>query len=458
MTQLFGTNGIRGIVNREMTSALALHAGMAWGSLLKIETERPVILIGTDARISNDMLKTAMSSGFLSVGCDVVDVGLVPTPSLQYAVKTREYDGGVIITASHNPPEFNGIKGVDHEGVELYKQMEEAIEQRYFTKDFEPVTWDQVGHYFRWEDAVVHHIQGVLNLVDAKLIQKQHFHVVLDCGHGAGSVMAPHLLQKLGCTVTEVFCSPDGRFPGRHSEPIPEHLTQLRKTVSQENNVVFGIAQDGDADRAIFIDEQGTFIPGDQSLTLLGKQEVQIKKGGICVTPVTTSTSFEETITKHGGKVITCKVGSPAVARVMLRHHAILGGEENGGLIYPQLQHCRDSFITIAKMLELLAKEQRPLSTLIKELPRYHVFKIKLPCPNHKKQHVMESFVEAIKKDTDILRIDETDGVKLFVHNGWVIIRPSGTEPIFRVFAETKDAQQSKTLAIHYKVALEDHM
>jgi phosphomannomutase/phosphoglucomutase len=454
MTRLFGTNGIRGVINQDLTGELALGIGCAWGTYLKTTTRRPKVAIGTDARLSNTMLRSAVAAGLLSTGCDVVDVGLVPTPALQYTVKEKKYDSGVIITASHNPPQFNGIKGVASDGAEFSKDAEEAIEARYFSKQFIQVPWTDVGIYTTWDGAIDLYIIGILSTVDVPLIKKHHFHVVLDCGNGAGSLVTPLLLKKLGCTVTPLFCTPDGTFPGRNSEPTLENLGVLMKNVP-EKKASLGFAQDGDADRAIFVDEHGGYIAGDQSLSLIGKYITKKKTGSVVVTPVTTSTCLEDVIKANNGRVIYTKVGSPVVARVMMAQHAVFGGEENGGLIFPKLQYCRDSAMTCAQLLEILAREQRPLSDLVAEIPHYAMQKMKMACPNDKKEQVMNRLVEEMKDAKDVVRIDRTDGVKLFLTNGWVLMRPSGTEPMFRVYVETKNKQDTERLAATYKDLVE---
>jgi phosphomannomutase/phosphoglucomutase len=449
MTRLFGTNGIRGIVNQEMNGELALGIGMAWGTYLKHTIGRPKVAIGTDARLSNHMLKSAITAGFLATGCDIVDVGLVPTPTLQYTVKEKRFDSGVIITASHNPPQYNGIKGTAQDGAEYTKDVEEVIETNFFSQYVLRTDWKDVGVFSTWDGAIDLYLRGILSTVDVALIKKQGFHVVLDCGNGVGSLVAPLLLKKLGCTVTELYCKPDGRFPGRPSEPIPENLSTLLHTVP-EVHAAFGIAQDGDADRAIFIDEKGTYLWGDKTLSLAGKYTLREKNGGVVVTPVTTSSCFEEVIRQNGGTVIYSKVGSPIVAQVMKESNAVFGGEENGGLIFPEVHYCRDATLTLAKILEILARKKKPLSELIDELPRYEMYKTKLPCSNERKQWVMEKVLEQVNGDNKVLRIDRTDGVKLFLKSGWVLLRPSGTEPIFRVYAEAKSKTQAEHLASTY--------
>jgi phosphomannomutase/phosphoglucomutase len=455
MTRLFGTNGIRGVVNEDMNCELALGIGKAWGTYLRKNVARPKVAVGKDARLSNDMLNSAVTSGLLSTGCDVVDVGVVPTPTLQYTVKEKDFDSGVIITASHNPPRFNGIKGVAADGTEFSKDVEEEIEKIYFEKSYSLADWKDVGRLSSWDGAIDLYLKGILSVVDVDLIRKQHFHVVLDCGNGAGCLVTPILLRKLGCEVTEINCELDGTFPGRNSEPIPENLGVLMETV-KDMDVCFGMAQDGDADRAIFIDENGKYIWGDKTLSIAGHYVTKEKKGGVSVTPVTTSTCFEDHIKTCGGEVIYTRVGSPVVARVMLEKKAIFGGEENGGLIFPELQYCRDSAMSLAKMLEILAKEKKPFSELVAEVPDYDVYKTKIACPNDKKEAVMKTLVDRYRRKEEVIKIDETDGVKIYLKEGWVLMRPSGTEPIFRVYTESKKENQAKQLAFTYKRIVED--
>ena len=450
MGKLFGTNGIRGVVNEDMGPDLALGIGKAWGTLIKKTVKRPQVAIGTDARLSNYMLKNAISAGLLSTGCDVVDVGLVPTPTLQYTVKEKNFDSGVIITASHNPPNFNGIKGVANDGTEFTKDVEDEIERIYFEKKHILSDWKNVGRFSTWDGAIDLYIKGVMKNVDVELIKNKKFHVVLDCGNGAGSLVTPILLKKLGCKITKLFCEPDGTFPGHNSEPLPENLTDL---IAKVPNVKadLGVAQDGDADRAIFVDEKGEYIWGDKTLALGAKYATKEKHGGIAVTPVTTSSCFDDVVKENNGEVIHTMVGSPVVARVMMEKKSVFGGEENGGLIFPEMQYCRDSAMSIAKIMEIMAKENKTLSDLIGEIPMYEMHKTKIHCPNDKKRMVIKEIAEQTRGDRNVIKLDETDGVKLYVEDGWILMRPSGTEPIFRVYSESKNKSRSEELALKYK-------
>jgi phosphomannomutase/phosphoglucomutase len=287
------------------------------------------IIVGTDTRVSNQMLKHAVFSGLLSSGCDVVDMNIAPTPAVQYAVKCADVNGGVIITASHNPPEFNGIKCIDVNGLETSHIDEEKIEAIY--------------------------------------LKKSRLKVVVDCANGAGCSVTPYLLRKLGCEVITLNAQPDGTFPGHNSEPVEENLSDLMKMVRSCNADV-GVAHDGDADRAIFIDENGRYIYGDKTLALVAKEMVKENKGGIVVTPISSSSCIEDVVKENGGKVEYTQVGSPIVARKMIETKAIFGGEENGGLIFPKHQYCRDAAMAAAKILEIIAKKGKKISELISEI------------------------------------------------------------------------------------------
>ena len=457
MTRLFGTNGIRGVVNKEMTCELALDIGKAWGTFLKKTQARPEIVIGMDARLSNFMLKNSITAGLLAVGCNVTDVGLVPTPALQYCVKEKHFDSGVMITASHNPAEFNGIKGIDGDGTEFAKTTEEAIETIYFSKDFRLASWDEVGSFNVWDGSIDLYLNGIMSHVDIESIKNQQFHVVLDCGSGAGSVVTPLLLEKLGCNVTRLYCEPDGHFPGHPSEPIPENVTELIKTV-KETDADFGVAQDGDADRAIFIDEQGTYIWGDQTLSLFAREMTGKYPNSTVVTAVTSSTSVDDVVKENGGKVIRTQVGSPIIARVMRETNAVFGGEENGGLIFPELQYCRDSAMAIAKMLELLAVTHQSISELLLGIPRYAVVKEKVRCPNSMKDAVQKSILDEVKNDSTLIKMDTTDGLKLYYPSGWILMRPSGTEPLFRIYAESKNEKGAQELVYAFRTIVKEHI
>ncbi len=438
MTRLFGTNGVRGVVNETMTIDLATDLSRAIGTFFG----GGKVAIGCDTRTSGDMLKSASVSGLLSVGCCAVDLSTVPSPTLQLEVKNGDYSGGIIITASHNPPEFNGIKCVDAQGMEMDKAGEEAIEDIYFSKRFLTVGWEDYRNREENVDAVDNYISSILGNVDVESIKRAKPKVVLDCANGAAYLSSPRLLERLGCETVLLNEVPDGTFPGHNSEPIQENLAELMEVVA-DSDAVLGIAHDGDADRSVFVDENGNYVPGDKSLALIAKRTVEEKSGGLVVTPVSSSSCVEEAVTKSGGEIRYTPVGSPIVARVMKATGAVFGGEENGGLIFPEHQYCRDGGMAAAKVIELLVLSGEQLSILLQEVPVYHNLKKKIHCPNEIKSEVLEG----LSSEFEGKEIDTTDGVKVLYPDGWILVRPSGTEPLFRVFAESKSQGRAKELA-----------
>jgi len=433
--RLFGTNGIRGIIGKDMNPELALRIGMAAGMHFK-----GVVAIGRDPRTSSKMLADAVTSGLSATGVDVVDIGVLPTPSLQYYVRTSRLAGGVMITASHNPPEYNGIKCVDPQGMECSAEEEEAIETIYFEKEFEIRAWNSLGKVREEGDAIARYIDGIVSKVDKVAIARRRLKVVLDCGNGAACFSSPYLLSRLGCELVTLNAQPDGSFPGRLPEPVPANVVDLMRTV-KEAEADIGIAHDGDADRIIFVDEKGEYIYGDKSLALLAG-EILAGKGGLIVTPVSSSSCLEDVVKSHHGQVHYTRVGSPIVARAMFNMGAVFGGEENGGLIFPDHQFCRDGAMAAARMLELLARHEEPLSELIAALPQYQLFKTSVSHPDGLREAIMDE----VRKRTIGLKIIAVDGVKIIHDDGWVLIRPSGTETIFRIFAEAKSKERAEEL------------
>jgi len=445
MTELFGTNGVRGTVNEKMNTDLALDLAKAIGTWIGKGKE---VAIGTDTRASNYMLKNAVSSGLMATGCDVIDLGEVPTPALQYYTK-ESADFGVAITASHNPPEFNGIKCVNDDGTELIKWMEEEIEEIYFSEDFDLVSWDEVGKK-KTDDALEIYSEAIKDKIDKEEIKRARPKIILDCANGAGCHLTPYLLKELGCKVITLNSQPDGSFPGHNSEPTPENLQDLVRLTS-ETDADLGIAHDGDADRTIFIDEDGKYIHGDRTLTLVARELVKEKGGGIVVTPVSSSSSVADVVKDNNGELIYTAVGSPIVARRMMEEDAVFGGEENGGLIFADHQYCRDGPMTAAKIVEMVVKEGK-LSDMIEELPQYSLEKRGVECPDELKDQLLDRLIEFYSEEN----YDDTDGLKIYYDLGWVLIRPSGTEPKYRIYSEASEEDEAKRLASEHQKKVEE--
>jgi phosphomannomutase/phosphoglucomutase len=389
-------------------------------------------------------------AGLTSVGSHVLDLGMLPTPALQRFVKVNEVSGGVMVTASHNPPEFNGIKAIDVDGTEMHRSREEEIERIYFSRCFESRDWRGVGSVLPTAGAMEAYQKAVLEQIDVKEVRKAGLSVVLDCANGAGSTCSPAILMKLGVRATTLNCNPEGTFPGHLSEPTEENLGDLISLV-KDSGADLGIAHDGDADRAIFVDDQGRYVYGDRSLAVVASVMVAENDGGTVVTPVSTSQCVEDAVRAAGGEVVYTRVGAPIVSRKMIEINAVFGGEENGGLIFPRHQHCRDAAMSMAKMLEILVIEG-PLSTLLRKVPSYQLDKRKVHCPEERKEEVLQAVCEALASR----RVDLTDGVKVYFEGGWTLIRPSGTEPIFRVYSEGKDEETAKRIADRCEKVVKD--
>jgi phosphomannomutase / phosphoglucomutase len=443
--RLFGTNGIRGVVNQEMNASFALDVGAAIGTFMGGK-----VAIATDCRTSADMIKSAVAAGLMASGVSVLDLGMLPTPALQYYVKNSGVKGGVMITASHNPPEFNGIKCVDHDGTEMPRDKEEKIEAIFFDRSYAHKNWKSVGSIAPVEGVPRAYSAAIRRLVDVNAISSAKMNVVLDCANGAATATSPDLLADLGVRVISLNSNPQGTFPGHPSEPTADNLKDLMATV-KATGADLGLAHDGDADRTIFVDDKGNFVFGDRSLAIVARHIVRQNGGGTVVTPVSSSSCVEDVVRAEGGEVIYTRVGSPVVARKMIEVNAIFGGEENGGLIFPEHQYCRDGGMTAAKMLEIVAMEG-PLSKLLSTIPEYHLDKRKMECPEARKEEVLTLVVEAFSDE----KVDTTDGVKVYFGDGWTLIRPSGTEPIFRIFSEAKSVEAARKCSDRCEKALRE--
>ncbi|MFQ5919193.1 MAG: phosphoglucosamine mutase [Thermoplasmata archaeon] len=447
MTRLFGTNGIRGVVGEAMTPDLAHRMGRAAGT----HWQGGPVAVGNDTRTSGPMLKAAVIAGLTASGCRVADLGVAPSPAIQLSVKEREVVGGIIVTASHNPAQFNGLKVLDEEGMELPRTTEEEIERRYFEDAFQGLSWDRVGETFPVAGTNRRYREAILEQVDQEAIRKREFEVVLDCANGASSFTSPYVLEALGCRVLTLNAQPDGTFPGHPPEPRPEHLEEMTSLVA-EAGADLGAAHDGDADRVIFADEEGTYVYGDRSLALVAGHMVAKAGGGTVVTPVSSSSCVEDAVRAAGGEVVYTPVGAPLVARKMHEIQATFGGEENGGLIFPNHQYTRDGALGLAVMLEILASEEETLSARLQRIPAYHLVKGSLPVPAEARDEIMESLARRVADP----KVDRTDGLKIYTDAGWVLVRPSGTEAIIRVFAEGETPEDARRLFEEQMAMLEE--
>ena len=447
-TKLFGTNGIRGLVNVELTPEMAIKVGCAIGTFFG----RKNLLLGHDARTSGPMFAKAVIAGLTSAGCNVFFAGMAPTPALQFAVKNHKMDGGVIVTASHNPAEYNGIKVIWSDGIETSHEQEVEIEKIYFSGKFVLAEWDKLGTVEDLVGVNDEYVQAVKKQVNTEKIAQKHFHVVVDAANSVGGLTGPQLVRELGCKVTSINANIDGTFPGRPPEPRPENLSDLSKTV-KAIGADMGVAFDGDADRSIFTDENGTIYWGDKTFAIVIKQYLAKNPGATIVTPVSSSTLIKDTVEAYKGNLVWTKVGSVTVSQKMKELNAKLGGEENGGIFYGPHQAVRDGAMTTALLLNIMADTNMKLSQLVAEQPQYFIEKGKVECPDDKKEPLLKKILEQVKKEN----ISTIDGVKIwFKDNSAILIRPSGTEPVFRLYAEAKNQKTAIKLVKDYSTKLEE--
>ncbi|MFW9806186.1 MAG: phosphoglucosamine mutase [Candidatus Thorarchaeota archaeon] len=434
---MFGTNGVRGIINKELTVELALRLSRATGTLLGPGK----IAIARDSRMGGEMFTHALISGLTSTGCSVVSLGPVPTPTLQYMIPRLGCVAGVMVTASHNPPHFNGIKVIGSNGIEATRATENQIEDVYNSQEFKSADWDKIGDVTYYTSAVDEYIEGIESHIDIDKIREKKLKVIIDGANSVGSVVTPRLLRELGCSVVSLNSQLDGTFPGRNPEPIPENLKDLSAAVTAMG-ADLGIAHDGDADRATFVDETGRVLWGDQSFALIASRVLAKKRGSTLVTPVSSGRLIEDVARNAGAKIDWTEVGSVVVSHRIEEINAELGGEENGGVFYPDHQPVRDGAMTASQVLEIMASENKTLSQLVSELPTYFNTKVKVPVPPEKKEPLLEALLDLSK---DMKRIT-IDGVKVIRDEGWFLIRPSGTEPLYRCFAEGKTQETADRL------------
>jgi len=433
--RLFGTNGVRGGIGKDMHPDLVLRIGLALGSLRK-----GTILVGRDTRTSGPSLASALQAGLMATGCNVTDAGILPTPALQFAVG-RHHDAGAMVTASHNPPEYNGVKIIDTDGTEMGDREILLLEERIFSGRFETVAWDRVGTISQAPHLPEEYVQAVCSHFPEGA--GEGVTVVVDPGSGAGCATTPSLMAGLGCRVHTINARMDGTFPGRLPEPNEEGLAPLAAMV-KATGASFGAAHDGDADRTVFVDEKGRFLEENREFALIARHLIR-KQRGILVTPVSTSRLVEMVAREAGCRVEYTPVGSIYVARRMRDLQAggepvVMGGEGNGGLIFPDHQFCRDGGMTAAMMVSLLAATGEPLSALADDLPMMTLIKVKIRTPRAREA------VPCLEKAFLGEALDRTDGIRLNREDAWALIRPSGTEPLLRILVESEDAGRAEAL------------
>ena len=429
--KLFGTSGIRGKVGSEVTCELALNVGK---SLAYYLGNHGTVVIGYDTRTTNRMLDQAIAAGLLESGIDVVKIGMVPTPLVGYATEKLDADAGIMLTASHNPSQYNGIKLWNKNGMAYTSSQEREIEEIYAEKSYISVSWENVGKLSVNEEIKGQYIDDLVSMVNIK----DGLKVVIDCASGAGSEISPLVFRKAGCEVTTLNSQPDGFFPGRNPEPNEENLQTLMKTVVAIG-ADLGIAHDGDADRMITVDEKGNISPFDSLLALISKEF-----DGDIVTTVDAGLCMDESVK---GEVLRTPVGDVNVAEVIIEKNAAFGGEPSGTWLHPDFCMCPDGILSGLRMAEIVSRDGK-LSDLLAEIPSYPNIREKITCSKEGKVKVMENMEELLKDAfDDIVDVNSLDGVRLtFADDSWVLVRPSGTEDYIRITLESRSQKRAEEI------------
>ncbi|MEN6386128.1 MAG: phosphoglucosamine mutase [Phycisphaerales bacterium] len=437
---IISISGLRGIVGQNFNAQTALNYALAFGTFLKASKGKPKlkIAIGTDSRISGDMIKAAVASGLCSLGAEVFDVGLVPTPTVGLMVRELMCDGGLVITASHNPIEYNGIKLLTSKGIAPPAGMAEKVKSIFEKGEFSFVPSVECGKITVDHSGDSVHIKNILANVKRNLIAPCRFRVVLDSVNGAGGRPTKRLLSIFGCRITALNDKPTGMF-AHTPEPTEANLTTLCSAV-KNTGADMGFAQDPDADRLAIVDENGRYIGEEYTLALAAKYVLSYNKGTV-VTNLSTSRMVDDIAKAAGCEVIRTPVGEANVAQAMIKNNAVIGGEGNGGIIDLRVGPIRDSLIGIALILQLCAETNKRISQLVSEIPAYEMKKQKFTADKKQAEKIFTQAKKTFKK----AEINESDGCRFDFEDGWMHLRTSNTEPVIRLISEfRKDAKDAE--------------
>ena len=418
----FGSSGIRGIANQAITSESALRIGRAVGS------EYNNIVVGHDTRVAAETIEYGVISGLLSMGCRVTRVGMVATPTLAHAA--RDYDCGIMVTASHNPPEYIGVKLFNPDGMAFDSGQQKTTERAIDDEHPKLASWDKIRQVRRDENAVAAHISTILSSVE--IAEGKRISVVVDCGCGAASLTTPYLLREMGCDVITLNCQPDGFFPGRSSEPKDESLTAL-KSVVLSTNADLGIAHDGDADRMVAVDDRGRFVSNDKLLAFFGKHEAKRS----IVVPVDTSMLIDAVLPDI--EITRTRVGDVFVSEEIKRKNADFGGEPSGTWVFPKISYCPEAIYAAARLVEILSQSVgvgggERWSDQLALMPEYEIKRGSIP------YHGEMAQIEEELRSLEFLEIGTIDGIRLTFEDSWALVRASGTEPLIRITVEGETA------------------
>jgi phosphomannomutase len=422
-------------VGQSLTPTLLTRFAEAFGT----HTGSGPIVIGRDPRTSGEMVKHAVVAGLLSTGSRVIDIGVCPVPTVQLQVRHRRAQGGIAITASHNPAEWNALKFIGSSGLFLDAGQARELLDIYHQGEYTKVGGTELRTVEEVEGATDLHIKSILDVLGPLPQKQKKLRVVLDSCNGAGSLVGPKLIEALGAEVIQLNTTPNGSFP-RPAEPLPENLGDLCQKV-REHQADVGFAQDMDADRLAIVSEQGEAIGEDNTLVLATLYVLGHEKGAV-VANLSTTSAVADVAKRFDCPVFLTKIGEVNVTDAMQQHRAVIGGEGNGGVIYPRINFARDSLVGISLVLHLLAESGKSVTELLSGIPRYTIVKEKMACPSDRIAGVLRTVRHEFAK----YQLDTRDGVKVIMPDGWLLVRGSNTEPIIRVVAEAKSEERAREL------------
>ena len=436
---IISISGVRGIIGKSLTPELVTRFASAFGTFV----HGGKVVVGRDTRVSGAMIKHSVFAGLMSAGCQIVDLDIVPTPTCSLMVQELKARGAVVISGSHNPIEWNALKFLRSDGIYLNNEQGKQLLDIYYQGNFRKVRWDKLMPVQEDNTSIERHLEKVISVLDVEKIRKGKCKVVIDSCNGAGSIITPELLRRLGCKVISINCTPDGLFP-HNPEPIFVHLEDLRRAV-KKHKADIGFAQDADADRVAIVNEKGEYLGEEYTLALAAMHIVKKRKGSI-VANLSTSRMIDDIAEMYGAEVIRTPVGEVNVAEAMLASKSIIGGEGNGGVIDPRVHYVRDSIIGIGIILEEMVETGKKVSGLARQLPRYYMLKKKIECTGD----VANEIILALKEKHRDKKLNLTDGIRIDWKDKWVHIRPSGTEPALRVIGEARTQKDAYHLVTSF--------
>lgn len=439
-TLMVSISGIRGIVGDGLDPEVIVKYTSAYSDFIGSGK----VVLGRDARITGELVNQIVSGTLLSKGLDVIDLGIVPTPTVLFNVKTLNANGGIAITASHNPNEWNALKLLNSSG-QFMSPYEHEIMKTYLSSNSKYKHWNEIGKRTVYDAGIKKHIDAILDLpiIDIEKIKKKKFRVVADCVNGAGAFCIPDLLRLFGCEVIELNCEKNGIFP-RFPEPLPENLIQTMKTV-KEHNADFAVVVDPDVDRLVLITDEGKPFGEENTITQIVKFILSKTPGNVAVN-FSTTRAVEDVAAQFNCKVYRSPVGEANVVQKMKEVRAVIGGEGSGGVVYPDLVYGRDALVGIAITLQHLAEESCKLSELKESLPQYYIAKKKIDLVNISPDRIIEQLIKKYSSE----KINTEDGLKIDFKDHWVHFRKSNTEPIIRIITEGKDETIAGLLSQKY--------